>query len=261
LISLLLALVLVVPAIGLTVEGADSDPVNIALDGPTRVGLAEKHTYKLIITGGPEGNNTTYSWSGALSGENSAEATMVPATGGPLKVGTFFFNLTSPQNSGDLTIEIEANANNPAGGNTSESKEFTIDVVNPITLEATVKNIGNATAVNVPVMFFLNDDPADPLLIYNTTVTLAPNATQDLKYNWTSYHIGSGQHTILMEIDPNGTMVTFSNGNKTMEQDIYYKMQGADQYNIYLWVLVIALVIIVFLLWRRPNPKKKRRKK
>jgi hypothetical protein len=258
---LFLALALVFPAISLTVEGADAEPVNIALDGPTRVGLAEKQAYKIIITGGPEGNNTTYSWTGSLSGQNSAEATMVPATGGPLKNGTFFFNLTTPQNSGDLTVTIEAKANNPAGGNASLSKDFTIDVVNPITLEATVKNIGNATAVNVPVVFFLNDDPSDPLLIYNTTVTLAPNATTDLKYNWTSYRIGSGHHTILMQVDPNGTFVTFANGNKTMEQDIYYKVNGSDQYNIYLWVLIIALVILIFLIWRRPNPKKRRKKK
>jgi hypothetical protein len=46
-----------------------------------------------------------------------------------------------------------------------------------------------------------------------------------------------------------------------MEQDIYYKVNGSDQYNIYLWVLIIALVILIFLIWRRPNPKKRRKKK
>jgi hypothetical protein len=113
----------------------------------------------------------------------------------------------------------------------------------------------------VPVVFMLNDDPEDPLLIYNTTVTLSPNATQEINYNWTAYKIGSGKHTVLMEIDPNSTLVTFTNGNKTMEQDIYFKVQGPDQYNVLLWGLIIALVILVFLIWRRPNPKRKKKKK
>lgn len=260
-ISLLLVLALVVPMVTLTAEAADSNPITISLDGPTRIGLEEKHAYKVQIAGGPEGNNTTYSWTGTLSGKNSAEATLTPNTGGPLKSGTFYFNLTSPKNSGDLTITINAQANNVAGGNGSKSKEFTIEVVNPIILTATVKNIGNATANNVPVMFFLNDDPTDSLLIYNTTVTLVPNATMDIKYNWTSYDIGPGKHTIMIQVDPNSTLVTFANGNKTMEQDIFYNVKGYDQYNVWLWGLIVALVVLVFLVWRRPNPKKKRRKK
>ncbi len=240
---------------------ADENPLTIALDGPTRVGIGEKHTYKIIITGGPEDSNTTYSWKGTLGGEYKAEVTLVPGAAGPSKNGTFFFNLTAPQNSGDITITVEATANNPAGGNVTESKDFTIKVVNPIMLKATVKNTGNATAINVPVVFMLNDDPEDPLLIYNTTVTLAPNATQDINYNWTGYKIGSGKHIVLMEIDPNSTLVTFANGNKTMEQKIYFKAEGSDQYNVYLWVLAIALVVLVFLIWRRPNPKRKKKKK
>ncbi len=64
-----------------------------------------------------------------------------------------------------------------------------------------------------------------------------------------------------MEIDPNATLVTFANGNKTMEQNIYFKVEGSDQYNVYLWVLAIALVVLVFLIWRRPNPKRKKKKK
>jgi hypothetical protein len=254
-------LVLIAPVLSITAMAEDSNPLTIVLDGPTRVGIEEKHAYKIVITGGPEGNNTTFSWKGTLSGEYKAEVTLVPGAAGPAKNGTFFFNMTAPANSGDITITIEASANNPAGGNVTQSKDFTIKVVDPIMLKATVKNIGNATAVNVPVVFMLNDDPEDQLLIYNTTVTLAPNATQTIDFNWTGYKIGSGKHTVLMEIDPNSTLVTFANGNKTMEQNIYFQVEGSNQYNVYLWVLAIALVILVFLIWRRPNPKRKKKKK
>ena len=72
---------------------ADENPLTIALDGPTRVGIGEKHTYKIIITGGPEGSNTTYSWKGTLGGEHKAEVTLVPGAAGPSKNGTFFSTL------------------------------------------------------------------------------------------------------------------------------------------------------------------------
>jgi uncharacterized membrane protein len=78
-------------------------------------------------------------------------------------------------------------------------------------------------------------------------------------YNWTALDLGSGEHKVRLLLDANDSIVTFEGGSSVYETTIYYDVSGYGTINTIMWVLVIAIVVVIFFVWRRPVKGRKKR--
>lgn len=237
----------------------DNSTFTVSIDGPSKIGIDEKHMYKITASSGKNDTNASYTWSPKLSGRVASEVTLFPGSGINSN-GTFYFNLTAPTKAGEFTLTISVLWKNDTTNMTQET-EVKVEVVNPIVLTAAVHNAANLTADDVMVAFYLYDDPDNKVMLYNTTVTLDANATEVLVYNWTDYDISAGKHTFLVQVDPDQEFVTLANGNSSLEMTIYYDVAGYGMVNTLLWVLIIAILVILYLVYRRPVKSRKKIKR
>lgn len=259
--SFLLVLALAAVAFGpllVSAEDESSTAIVITVDGPSKIGIGQKQTYKFTVEGGPafDGPNGNYSWTAVLGGKMASEAKLTPSAGGPSKNGTFFFNVTAPSNPGDFYFTITGKSIN-ATSNTTQTLKFNVESVTPIILKATIKNDGNVTVKSVPVAFYLADDEAIQL-IYNTTVDITGLASTTVSYNWTVYDLSKGKHQILVEIDPDTDVVSLETGGKSQIVSVYFGAEGYGGINAWLWAFVVVLAVLFYLIYRQPSKYKKK---
>lgn len=243
-----------------TVQAVEAtNPLHAQLDGPMVVTVGQSAQYVLTMVGGPaEAGNGNYSWRGELKGVDTANALLIPSSGGPVASGVFKINMTAPTVAQTLTIRI-----NCTSANTLETVKTSIElkvlVVEPIILSATIKNTGNVSATGVPLVLQIYQDGAWTQF-YNTTLDLKAGESQAFRYNWTALGLASGEHKVRMLLDPDNSIVTFEGGSAVYETTIYYDVPGYGGINSLLWVLVILLGVITFLVWRRPAKKGKKKR-
>ena len=235
------------------------DPLYAQIDGPRVVATNSVTMYTLVMFGGPaEVGVGNYTYKATMTGSgNTYGSFFVPGTVEPSADGTFYINLTAPAVPQTMSITIECRS---AG--LSQTVKTTIDfqvkVVEPVVLRSTVKNTGEVAAVGVPISLQLYQD-GQWVEFHRTTVDLAPGQSYQFQYNWTAMDLASGEHKVRMVLDPNNDIVTFEGGSSVYETTIYYKMPGYDWVNTLLWVLVVALGVTIFFVWRRPAKGKKKR--
>lgn len=237
----------------------DGTTTTITLDGPTTLGIGAKQQYKATTTGGTDlATNASYSWTAVLGGKMASLAQLTPANGKVLLNGSFFFNITAPTSSGDFSVTLTVKSDST---NSSNTQKFDLRAIDPIVLSVTLKNGGNVTVNAVPVYFYLNDDPVQPTLIYNTTVNMTGLQESKVSYNWTTFSLSKGQHEILVVIDPNNETISLENGASQMSQVIYFGATGYGDSNAWLWAFAVVLIVLLYLVYRRPAKRKKKKKK
>jgi hypothetical protein len=237
----------------------ESTTTTITMDGPTTLGIGAKQPYMVNTIGGSDqSTNASYSWTVVLGGKMASLAQLPPANGKMKLNGSFFFNLTAPTSPGDFSVTITVRSDST---NLSNSQEVDMKAIEPIVLSATLKNGGNVTVNGVPVYFYLNDDPVQPTLIYDTVVNMTGLQESKVTYNWTSFNLSKGQHEILVVIDPNNQTVSLENGATQMSQTIYFGATGYGDSNAWLWAFVVTLVVLLYMVYRRPAKRKKKKKK
>ncbi|MCE5297186.1 MAG: hypothetical protein LLG16_08820 [Euryarchaeota archaeon] len=239
-------------------EEESTSGIDVELIGPTVLQVGVKTQYKIVATSNITGAN--YTWSATLGGDLGGDATASPMVGGPKASGIFYFNITAPDSAGKFNVKIVVKAVNSTA-NASETLKVNLKARDPVVLTATVKNAANVTVTGVPVYFYLNDDSANPVEIYNTTVTVAALSSKTVRYNWTSYDLDSGEHEIKVVIDPDSNFVTLNDDGKVSTLTIYYGVQGYGTITAWLWALVAILAVLLFFLYMRPAKRKKKKKK
>lgn len=234
-------------------------PLYAEIEGPQVVATSSVTMYSLTMIGGPaEVGAGNYSYKATMTGSGNSEgSSLLPGTGGPDSDGRFFLNLTAPAASQTMTISIECRS----AGVTQTTKTiitFQVKVVDPIVLKTTVKNTGEVGVVGVPISLQVYQD-GEWIEFHRTTIDLAAGESVLFSYNWTALGLEPGEHKVRMILDPSNAIVTFEGGSSVYETTIYYKMPGYDWVNTLIWVLVAALGVTIFFVWRRPVKGKKRR--
>ncbi|MHC1680945.1 MAG: CARDB domain-containing protein [Methanomassiliicoccales archaeon] len=235
------------------------DPLYAEIDGPQVVTTSSVTMYTLVMFGGPaEVGVGNYSYKATMTGSgNTYGAFFVPGTVEPTADGTFSINLTAPAVAQTMTISIECQSAS-ASQTVKTTISFQVKVVDPIVLYTTVENTGDVDAVGVPISLQLYQD-GEWVEFHRTTIDLAAGESYQFQYNWTAMDLSSGEHKVRMVLDPNNEIITFEGGASVYETTIYYKMPGYDWVNTLMWVLVAALGVTIFFVWRRPARGKKKR--
>lgn len=256
---LLLVASLLICAVPMVQADDGVTPLHAQLDGPLVVTTGSRNQYVLTMVGGPaEAGLGNYSYKASMTGEDTEDAMFLPSSGGPKTSGKFYLNLTAPTMAQSLVLII----NCTSASTTASMKtnlELTVLVVEPVTLSATITNTGDVSATAVPLALQVYQDEGW-VEFYNTTLDLAAGESVNFQYNWTAMDLGSGEHKVRMLLDPGNEIVTFEGGATVYETTIYYDMPGYAGLNTLLWILVIALVAVTFLVWRRPAPKGKKKR-
>jgi hypothetical protein len=244
----------------LPVQGATDTTIVATVSGPNVVNLGGVTQYTITVQGGPASEtNGTYACKVTMTGFAATNATLINSGSSSSSSGVFKFNLTTPQVLGDLTINVFASSTNLDGTVTTYNNDtkFNVKVIAPVVFSVTIKNTGNMTVTDLPVYFYVdyasNKDP-----IHVASVTVNALSTKVVKYNWTTTSLGAGSHELRVDIDPNGTFVGFEEGGKVMTTTFFYNQAGFGTTNALLYVALIVLIIAVYLVYRRPMPRKKK---
>ena len=240
-------------------DAAEYDPLHAQLQGPQVVATQSVNMYTLSLVGGPaEAGEGNYSFNAQITGKDTSGASIDPNAVEQEPNGPFYINLTAPSVPQTLTITIDCTSAN-AGTTVKASVAFQVVVVEPVVISASIKNTGDVGARGVPLSLRIYQD-GEWVEFYSTTLNLAAGETRDFRYNWTALGLEPGEHKVRMALDPGNELVTFEGGGSVYEATFYYDMPGYGGINSLLWVLVIALGLVAFLLWRRPGPKGRKRR-
>lgn len=240
------------------VQAAEDPTIQASIEGPSVVSLGGVAQYTISMAGGPAASsNGTYSYRVTMTGFAANNATLIPGSGSS-STGVFKLNLTTPLVLGDLTISLNATSTNPDGTANWTIKTMTVKVINPVVFKVNIKNTGNMTVTNIPVYFYVDYSESKKDPIYVTNVTINALSTKVVTYNWTTTSLAAGSHELKVEIDPSGTFVVFDNGSTVQTTTFYYNQANYGTTNALLYVALIVLVFVVFLVYRRPMPRKKK---
>jgi hypothetical protein len=252
------------------VQAQDDTSITVKVAGPTEaglgssniiVGLGSSNIITITISGGPAGtSNGTYGCTATVAGYAAANTTLINTGSSSSATGVFEFNLSTPQVLGDLTVNVHASSTDDNNSLTTynNATSFDVKVVAPIVFTVNIKNTGNMTVTNIPVYFWVDyvDNTSKPVYVANVTVNAL--STKAVTYNWTTTSLGAGSHELKVQIDPNATFISFDVGGTNQTTTFYYNQSGYGTTNALLYVALVVLLIVVYLVYRRPMPRKKK---
>jgi hypothetical protein len=240
------------------VQAQSDNPLSAKFVGPSVVSLGGVTQYTITVAGGPaENTNGTYSYKVLFTGYAATNATLTPNTGSS-KTGVFNFNLTTPKVLGDLTMTLSASSSDGTNTTYNNETKMVVKVIHPVVFTVNIKNTGNMTVTNIPVYFWVDYVDSTSKPVYVANVTIDALSTKAVTYNWTTTSLGTGSHVLKVEIDPTASFVLFDVGGTVMTNTFYYNQSGYGTTNALLYVALVTLVFVVFMVYRRPVPRKKK---
>ncbi len=225
-------------------------PLHETVEGPMLTAINEKHAYYVNVTGGhgadPDGN---YSYAAEIISPSGTDATVSPING-VNRSGVFVFNVTMPSKAGQMTLRVNASGYSTLGTDLL-SREVLIQVVTPIVMSAKVVNQGSVAVTNVPIVFYLDDAQ-----VHSTTFDLAAGASTTVVFNLTS-SVSTGQHTVKIVLDPTNQFARFEGGGSVFTKTIVVNPPDYGSTDGLLIILFVMLMIITYLLYKRPKRRKR----
>lgn len=238
------------------VHASTDATISVQVNGPAVVSLGGVTQYTIKVAGGPAGQtNGTYGCQVTMTGYAATNATLINTGSASSQTGVFVFNLTTPQFVGDLTINVFASSTSLDGTLTTYNNDtkMNVKVITPIVFTVNIKNSGNMTVTNIPVYFYVDNNQ-----VHVANVTIDPQSSKVVTYNWTTTSLGSGQHELKVQIDPNATFVLFDVGGTVMTTTFYFNQSGYGTTNALLYVAIAVLAFVAFIVYRRPAPRRKK---
>jgi CARDB len=248
----LLALVLgaSVGAIPTARGAAPGVPVTGQVTGPNVVATGGQVHLTINGTGGPAfaangtlvGNLTYYA---SIAGTDTSTVSITPATGtitpghpatATLAAGTIVQVLT-------VTVLL---ASVYKTENVSTNLTYTLPVVQPYVLSATIVNAGTTTVLAFPVVVDLDGSPVGSV----TVPTLSPGVDYNLSFRYATLGLSSGSHTFTISLESAHGLVTFSNGAVAYSQT-FYVAGAATDYTVWYVVGAVAFIGVLFIFMTR----------
>jgi CARDB len=253
-LAIMMLLLLAMPLVAFDSHAAtDSGPqesmlIDVRLDGPSVIGANLQSVFTVRISYAYPERIQSYSYSAKIVGSNLAGATVTPnnATG---STGSFSLEITGASATGKMTVEINATALE-TDATWYRIKDFDIDVVSPVYIDADIINYGNVSVRNVSVQMII-DDVLMETKYYNVTA----RGDVLVNFSWVFNAIPQGKHTIKLVIDDESKIVEFSKGDNVLTFDIYYSDSGNILRGI-LSIMTIFVGVILFLTIIQKGKKK-----
>jgi len=222
--------------------------IDIRLDGPNVLGADLPSDFTIRISYAYPERIQNYSYAAKIVGTDLAGATLTP-NNGTGSSGSFSLKITGTSTAGKMKIEINATAFE-TDATWYRIKEFEIDVVRPIYIDAALINYGNTSATNVSVQMIIDD-----ALIETKYYNLSAQGSTLVNFTWVFSTIPQGKHTIKLVIDAESKIVEFSKGDNVISIDIYYSDSGNLLRGI-LSLMVMFVGVILFLTIIQKGKKK-----
>ncbi len=247
-IALVVLSLLLISSTAALVSASSPPSYVVSLNGDNQyLGLGQTGIFNVSVSSGA-GKGVTYTYTAVVS--NNASVT--PSTG-QTSNGTFSVSVVAPTTAQDISLWVNVTAST-SSGYSNGSAEYTIHVINPIVLTATIKNTANVVAYDVPIQFWVDGN-----LVNSTTFTAPANGEEVVTYNWTNPNISNGEHTLVVKLDPNDKFVQMANGGYTSSSNFYVGDSGLGLLSLLLTIILVILVVVVVLTWMNRGRKKRRR--
>ncbi len=258
LLILSLAFLIALPIASVTHPSRDAvawSGVSIDFDRPDFAAKGQIVKCVLTVGGGPAGDSVgNFSYKAEIVGSNTTGSAVNPSTG-TSATGVFALNVTMPA-SAPQTIKIKINATSKNSGgtaSTTDEREFSMKVVDPVVIRATVFNNGPVDAVNVTASFY-----ADGELLETRTFSVSAHSSSLLEHNWTFLDIKSGKHVVTVTIDDPNNIAEFSDGNNVFSRTIYLGTQGNPAGAVLTIGIIIMSVLVALMYMSKPQARKKK---
>ena len=194
------------------VRAASSNPVTGSVKGPNVLATLGTAHLTINATGGPAfaangtqvGNLTYYA---SIAGSDLTGVSLSPSTNA-FVLGTPLSPLLTVGSTPEvLTITIEL-ASVYQQQNETTNLTYTVTVVQPYVLAATIYNPGATT-----VLAFIVDIELDGTLVGNVSVpSITPHGEYNLSFQYPTLGLSSGTHTFTISLAYERGLVTFSGG-------------------------------------------------
>ena len=251
---IIMFLVLAMPLTAFDSHAAtDSGPqesmlIDIRLDGPNVIGSDLQNDFTVRISYAYPERIQSFSFAAKIVGTNLAGALVTP-NNGTGSSGSFSFNITGALTVGKMTVEINATAFE-TDATWYRIKEFEIEVMRPIYIDAALVNSGNTSANNVSVQMII-----DGALMETKYYNLSALGSASVNFSWVFSTIPQGKHNIKLIIDDESKIVEFSKGDNVLSMDVYYSDSGNLLRGI-LSLMIIFVGVILFLTIIQKGKKK-----
>lgn len=228
-------------------------PVEISMDIPTFAGTLEKVSCTIKVVGGPAATEgTNYTFKAEIVADNETGSSITPSTGSAAS-GVFNVTVTMPGEAQTITVRVNATSKGTDSVNSvTEVREYEVEVVQPITITATVYNTGSVDAEDVKATFY-----ADGILLGEQEFSIAAGASKVLVHNWTWANIADGEHVVTVVLDDEDGLVEFSDGNNVYSMTIYVGSQGNPVGAVLTVGVIIMAVLVVLMFIAKPQMRKK----
>lgn len=227
-----------------------TNPVTGSVGGTHLIGVGGHAGYFFNATGGPAyaangsrvGNLTYYA---SVSGTNTTGVTLNPDQeaifNGSSSVSTLTVN-SVPQT---LTINVMFSSVY-RGTNESVNLTYTVNIVAPYVLSATIVDVSSSDVISFPVDIYLDGN-----FVGNVTVsTLSPSTPYHFSFDYLTLGLSPGWHTFSISLASEHGLVVFAGGATSFSQS-FYVPGPAPNYTLWYIVGIVAFVGTIFILLTR----------
>ncbi len=148
----------------------------------------------------------------------------------------FVIPMTAPGTVQQITVFVKSSAQ--SSSNTFKaSSTYTINVVKPIYLYASVSNKNSVAMYNVTVNFYVDSN----FVASKTIPTLSPGQSTMVNYTWTAPYLKNGEHSLTVQV--NNSLISINSGGSSVTNHFYYGTPPN-----YTWIYYIVAAVGVFMI-------------
>jgi hypothetical protein len=219
----LLALASLVPGLPPARASPSYGTLSGSIEGPLNVGLSGNATYVVNASGGPAVavNGTQvgiYSYNASVSGLNTSTVFLSPS-GGSMPNGTVTLSLKAGNVSQQLTLYVlvTSSLNGTNTTNTTTNLSYTVNVVTPYRITATIVAGSGGTVGPLNLTVLLDGVPVGTIVVG----TLVAGTHFPIAFSYVDPNLSPGWHTFSISLALEHGLVTFAGGAESISQSFY----------------------------------------
>jgi len=248
-----LVLLLVVPAfwagVGVLAPGAraaGTPAVTGSITGPTVVSVSTTTPYTVFGYGGPAvasngtvvGNITYYA---TPTGQNLTGVSFSPASSNFSGNKSVVADLSVGNATETIVIDMMISSTYQ-GKNESTNLSYTVNVVQPYVVSATIVNPSSSTVTAFTVYVTLDGTVVGEI----TVSSLVPGGTFPIKFKYPTLGLSPGDHTFAISLANEHGLVTFANG-QTVYSATFYVTGPPPNYTLWYVAGIVAFFGAIFI--------------
>ncbi len=197
-----------------------ANPLVASVDGPTALAPGQIGYYNVTVSGGPTAN-VTYTVLYYITGTNTTggsplQASPRTATGNQTRL---MINVTAPSLEQTINLVASVSAKPAEGLAENATATYAITVIKSVVLTATFHNSATTAAVNVTVLWYVDDS-----LVGTTRIAqIAASGDATVTFNYLPLGLAPGQHTVRVEADLDHDGVIDPSRGEVVTSTLFYK--------------------------------------